>query len=383
MSSQFELVVFAAAAVLILAGCLGVVVFYLLKWYGEAKHTVLTMLEPAPCSPSAQPPAAARAPVSETTRVPRIPGGSAAPRSAPDADPTGAATAAERCPRGAVRLPEVDTQRLRDSPLSAEPSVKPPDDSYVAISRLGQRPGDGTPISAELHRQEAARVGIFGSGALSQGPLAPPLPDARYSAPASPGMSAGHYTRHSGVPGYLYLARNDLHRDGIYKLGYTVRTPSERVGRLNAETALMKGLGTFSLVEATPVRASYDAEQLLFNALSRRRVSSRREFFLGDRDLLRQVLREAAGLDPGDPRSISLLESHWGGDEVERFVLPQDIQSVPPAPPGGGWVYLFEPHWYRQPLLYTCCSRMPARTVLATLTRRSDVVGVNYLGRSH
>ena len=60
--------------------------------------------------------------------------------------------------------------------------------------------------------------------------------------------------RHSGLPGFLYLARNDQHIGDLYKVGYTTQEPDARVAMLNEELSNAGDIGSFRLVHTVRTR---------------------------------------------------------------------------------------------------------------------------------
>lgn len=328
----------AALAMLFLASLVGLVVFYILKWAGEAKRAVARFFGEAAATKMSAPTV-----VSTHGLVPE------------------AATI-----RTSIKT-SIEPTPANRSPAGTEPPTPTP---LLATDSLGASPPSFRPRNirsppSALAQQVAARLMPKPVSATSA------APEKERSSTATSYVDPRHFNRHAGMPGHLYLARNDMHRRGVYKLGYTLGHPSERAKTLNAETSQMRGLGTFGIVDSAPVRAAFDAEQLLFEALTQRRISTTREFFFDDEQVLRVALREVAGVDMQDQRERALCIDRWALTRVQHVRLTPSIDHIPPALPGGGWIYIFEPHWYVQPLYYACCTRMPARTILALLKRRS------------
>ena len=96
----------------------------------------------------------------------------------------------------------------------------------------------------------------------------------------APRPTAEHFERHRGIAGSLYAARNDLHREGIYKLGYTTGALEDRLRLMNADFGQIAHAGTFRSVAVVPVSSTYDDEQTLFALLAQYRISGGREFFM-------------------------------------------------------------------------------------------------------
>jgi hypothetical protein len=97
----------------------------------------------------------------------------------------------------------------------------------------------------------------------------------------------GHFERGFNKPGWVYIARNDLHREDIYKVGYTEKTPEERVVTLNTAQKRHTGqIGFFQLIYAVCVLDSQGCEQQLFKRVSRLMESSKKEFVNAPLELL-------------------------------------------------------------------------------------------------
>ncbi len=86
-----------------------------------------------------------------------------------------------------------------------------------------------------------------------------------------------------GVPGHIYVARNDAHRDGIYKIGLTTRdNPEVRINELNkqAHEARVTGhIGHLKLVCSYETIDCGRAESMVHEELANYRYSHNREFF--------------------------------------------------------------------------------------------------------
>lgn len=88
-----------------------------------------------------------------------------------------------------------------------------------------------------------------------------------------------HFNRGFGKPGWIYVVRNDLLREDIYKVGYTLRSPDVRANELNTEQrGGTSRIGFFSLVFAAAVLNAQGAEAALFRRLQPVRESSGKEF---------------------------------------------------------------------------------------------------------
>ena len=94
------------------------------------------------------------------------------------------------------------------------------------------------------------------------------------------GADAAHFNRHQGLPGWVYVARNEMHQTDVFKVGYTTANPEVRVKGLNTEQRNRTSqIGFFDLVFKRPVINAYGAEQRLFTIIDSYRVSKGKEFF--------------------------------------------------------------------------------------------------------
>ena len=92
-------------------------------------------------------------------------------------------------------------------------------------------------------------------------------------------QASGHFERGFGKPGWVYIARNDLHREDIYKVGYTEFPPEDRVLKLNTEQRNRTSqIGFFHLAYAVAVLDSQGCEQSLFKRIGKLKESPKKEF---------------------------------------------------------------------------------------------------------
>lgn len=322
---------FVAILLVVFAAPVGVVLFFLVKWLSEAKAVLLgasyrsSLSSAKECKRDAEPKNPISAPDS----------------SAPSAfgDPIGV---------GAASMARAQSASLRNS-----------------------LPGEPRPPALALRLQAAGASAPRAENAVG-GPQLAPLPRAIPQQTSPPAfLDPLHFSRHAGLPGYVYLARNDHHRTGVHKIGYTLGTPDARAHTLNLENRKMRGLGTYKILFAAPARAAYDVEQMLFRALAQRRITNGREFFFSDERILRSALSEAVEINLADEEARVDWIDRWASSFVQHVEVPPDIDTIDAAAPGGGWIYIFSPHWYEQPLYYACCTRLPARRTLDMLRRRS------------
>lgn len=174
-----------------------------------------------------------------------------------------------------------------------------------------------------------------------------------------------HFRRHAGVPGWLYLARNYEHAEGIFKIGYTTNSVSVRIEQLTLQNQQASGIGRFTLIKRVPVDASFDCEQALFAALACRRIQGK-EFFLGTEDELVAAMLAAAQLTADLGASLDALE-------IKNIPFPSapvvDFSQSEEA--GTGWVHLLQSRYYPSNYFRLLVSAGPASRVEASLRRRS------------
>lgn len=160
-----------------------------------------------------------------------------------------------------------------------------------------------------------------------------------------------HYRRHAGVPGFLYIAHNDEHRAGLFKIGYTTGSPQVRMASLNKEHKEASDIGVFHLVHSVPVAASYDAEQALFDAITAQRVAERREFFFGSQDALIRAVNAAARLTYGDADPLNTIyaeSSTWATANQGMGPSLPPVQTQALQTLEHGWVYICRNPWHRE-----------------------------------
>lgn len=157
-------------------------------------------------------------------------------------------------------------------------------------------------------------------------------------------LPADHFRRHIGLPGYLYIARNDEHRTGLYKLGYTTQSAVERVASLNLELRRACDIGSFRLVHSAAASAAYDAEQIGFELLSDFRLTEGREFFLAPEELLIDGVNAAGAQSQGDFRQTDefLNQARDIGPDITSLRQEDPHTAVEPARghPNGGWILI-------------------------------------------
>ena len=149
------------------------------------------------------------------------------------------------------------------------------------------------------------------------------------------------FDQNRGVPGFLYVARNDLHLPGLFKLGQTKRTGGERIQELSDSLRRAGEIGQFELVCEVPTGDAFGMEQLAFEWLRDCRAIDQREFFFGDPRLFLAAFKGVTRLERKEDFLAAwrtpLAEACASRDAVERMVG----ELIPPkVGPGSGWVYL-------------------------------------------
>lgn len=154
------------------------------------------------------------------------------------------------------------------------------------------------------------------------------------------------YERNAGVPGFIYLARNDAHAPGIYKLGQSTH-PLNRLVQLNNDHAELGWPGTYSLVDCVPTSDALRTERLLFEWLTARRISPGREFFWATPEDIIPLFRAAAScIDNGSGHSIA--QSAIGAPDPAWFLPPSTRANPTPLGPGqDGWIGILRNPVYR------------------------------------
>lgn len=158
--------------------------------------------------------------------------------------------------------------------------------------------------------------------------------------PPRPILKPEDFTRNAGKRGFLYLARNREHWDGLFKVGQTLRHPSFRLRELNDLHAKHKDIGTFELLDVVEVTDAYGAEQVLFLVLSDLRPVPGREFFVADRAYLSKVMRAVADFISGRPDELNSLYRDLDPNDFPAWPGKTSWYRRPYASGARGWVYL-------------------------------------------
>lgn len=164
-------------------------------------------------------------------------------------------------------------------------------------------------------------------------------------------LSAEHFRRHAGLPGFLYVARNSEHREGLYKVGYTTVGGAKRSNSLNLQLRIASDVGRFQLVFSVPAAAAYDAEQLVFEVLDGYRVVPGREFFLASETFLIECVSAVAAQCNDD---FGLLNNLRTKVREQAGEAPSDARPEHPSAdvpqllnPAAGWVYIVRNDYHR------------------------------------
>lgn len=148
------------------------------------------------------------------------------------------------------------------------------------------------------------------------------------------------FTSNAGKRGFLYLARNPEHWDGLFKVGQTLRHSSFRLRELNDLHAKHKDIGTFELLDVVEVADAYGAEQVLFLVLSDLRPVLKREFFIADKAYLSKVMRAVADFVSGRPDELNSLYRDLDPNDFPAWPGKTPWYRRPYASGARGWVYL-------------------------------------------
>ena len=90
----------------------------------------------------------------------------------------------------------------------------------------------------------------------------------------------------SAGKGYVYILTSDEH-EGLCKVGYTERTPEERLREINAATGV---IFPWKLYDAFPCKTPRAVEQLVHRALAEARIDQRKEGFAVYPEVARDII---------------------------------------------------------------------------------------------
>lgn len=188
-----------------------------------------------------------------------------------------------------------------------------------------------------------------------------------------------HYQRHAGVPGFLYIARNDCYQVGLFKMGYTTApSPDARIKSLNSQHAKASDVGKFSLIYSAPAKGSYDAEQALFDVIAkvageRIRVVDKREFFFQRTDFLIRAVQAASAFNNDNPDALDeFLEWALGQDSWQRLApdFNQPVDIPPRLLATDAWIYVLHNRWHRDSIFRVAVTK---RSPLKALEKLNEV----------
>ena len=255
------------------------------------------------------------------------------------------------------------------TPRKIEPSATPPSEPRTVVppppqatrpaptefTQLGARPQQAPTSAPTVDLDETAVEALE--------------PQIQGSSGRPVAVDADHFKRHAGVPGFLYLARNDERREHLYKIGYTTGLPQGRMKTLNEQVADAVDIGAFRLVHSVPVGSSYDMEQALFAALAERRVVGEREFFYGPEKALIRAMDALIRVpeDGGESINDFLASNPWGEFGGPPSAVLAECPIPPRSNPEGGWIYVCRNFWHRPGTSYYSVSKETPAAVVKRL----------------
>jgi hypothetical protein len=134
--------------------------------------------------------------------------------------------------------------------------------------------------------------------------------------------SADSYARNSGVPGFVYIARNEFQKSDLYKVGQTARSVHQRMRSLNADlrNAGTCTVGDFVAVYSAATKDSFGAEQLAHRILEKHRVRRHREFF----EAPLATIQAAVDLAVKQADTVMASSASQERERLEREIAEQD-----------------------------------------------------------
>lgn len=135
-----------------------------------------------------------------------------------------------------------------------------------------------------------------------------------------------HFSRGFGKAGWVYIARNNMHQDDVYKVGYTEKTPEQRIASLNTEQRNRTSqIGFFTLMHACAVLDAQGCEQELFGRVARLLESERKEFVNAPLEIL---VGELLHIQKSDNSRVQATRICFNCTDVMTFCpLPQATLS--------------------------------------------------------
>lgn len=118
--------------------------------------------------------------------------------------------------------------------------------------------------------------------------------------------SKNNFNRNHGKPGWLYVARNDLMREDLYKVGCTSqRYPETRTAQLNSEQrGGTSRIGFFNLIFAVAVLDAQGSEAALLRRLEVLKESKGKEFVNAPLEL---IVGEALYIQKRDLEAVTAI----------------------------------------------------------------------------
>lgn len=113
--------------------------------------------------------------------------------------------------------------------------------------------------------------------------------------------------------GYVYCFSNE-HMPGIYKVGFTDRTPDKRLSEANTDTWSMP---VWKMEFAMKINNPEKKEKIIHKYLGDKRITQRREFFKVDLDKIRDL--------------FELMDGEWYVGCLKES--PRDASTTPPRSP--------------------------------------------------
>lgn len=198
--------------------------------------------------------------------------------------------------------------------------------------------------------------------------------------PPRPILKPEDFTTNAGRRGFLYLARNPEHWDGLFKVGQTLRPPSFRLRELNDLHAKHKDIGTFELLDVVEVADAYGAEQVLFLVLSDLRPVLKREFFIADKAYLSKVMRAVSDFISGRPDELNSLYRDLDPNDFPPWPGKAPWYRRPNASGARGWVYLARCQYHLAETYLFGATRMTPEAEVAKLNdgQRSDTPQIGF-----
>lgn len=157
------------------------------------------------------------------------------------------------------------------------------------------------------------------------------------------------YEQNRGTPGFIYIARNDEHRNHLFKLGHTAKSPNEREATLNRQLQESQDIGEFRIIHFAAVSKSLDAEEDLFFALAQRRVTNGREYFYGNEEALCRAVNAIAQKYQGSESALKEFSDSCPWSDSPEMLRPQMSNCDIPdrLTTDDGWVLVLRNAWHR------------------------------------